>query len=103
MPVIILLAIMTVLFAIWFGVKMKNSAKFNTVVKEITEEQDVSVKQTDGVIKDISAAEKILQAKAKEQKIEADKLQKESVRIGDYLTDRGVVKPMKRKEADDMK
>ncbi len=100
MPVIILLIIGAILLALLIGTLLKNSRKFDTVVNEITEEQDIAPKKTDGVIKDISAAEKALQATAKAQKAEADKLQKESTRIGDYLTDRGVVKPKKGKEAD---
>jgi len=52
------------------------------------------------VINDISAAEQTLKATAKAQDAEAEKLQKDSAKIGDYLADRGVVKPNKGKEAD---
>jgi len=100
MPIYIILAIGAVLLSIWIGMKLKNSAKFDKVVKDITEEQDISPKKTDGVIKDISVAEQKLKTKAAQQKKEADQLQKESAKIGDYLADRGVVKPKKGKEAD---
>lgn len=100
MPIFIMLGIFAVLLSICIGIRLKGSPKFDKVVKNITEEIDITPKQTDGVIKDISVAEQALKAKAKLQKDEAQKLQKESTKIGDYLADRGVVKPKKGKEAD---
>lgn len=98
MPIIIMLAICAVLFALYLATKLKNSRRFETIVKDITEEHDLDPQTTEGVIKDISAAEKALQAKAKAQKVEADKLQKDSAKIGEYLADKSVVKPVKGKE-----
>lgn len=97
-PIIIILAVCAILLSLFIGTKLKDSRKFGTIVEHITEEQDLTPQTTEGVIKDISAAEKALQAKAKAQKIEADKLQKDSVKIGDYLADKGVVKSAKGKE-----
>lgn len=100
MPIFIILAIFAILLSIWIGMKLKKSARFDTVVKEITEEQDIAPKKTDGVIKDINAAEQTLKRQSKLQKEEAKKLEAESTKIGDFLADRSVVKPKKGKEAD---
>jgi len=100
MPIYVILGICAVILSIWIGMKLKNSATFDSVVNDITEEHDIAPKKTDGVIRDISAAEQKLKATAAQQKKEADQLQKESAKIGDYLADRGVVKPKKGKEAD---
>jgi hypothetical protein len=93
MPIIILLGLLAVLLAIWFAVKMKKSQKFDNIVKDITEPVDVTPKTSGEVIKDISEAEKALQAEKKAKDAEAEKALKESARIGDYLADKGVVKP----------
>lgn len=100
MPIIVLLALAAVFAAIIFALKMKKSSKFDHFVKDITEPIDVTPKTSDGVIKDISAAEKALQKDAKAKQAEAERLQEESAKIGDYLTEKGVVKPTdKGKEA----
>ncbi len=98
MPASILLGLLAILGAIWFAVKMKKSQKFDNIVKDITEPVDVTPKTTADVMKDISESEKALQIEAKAKDAEAEKLQKESVRIGDYLTDKGVVKPKKKRK-----
>jgi len=100
MPIYIILGIIAIFLAFFLGLALKGSAKFDRVVKDITEEIDITPKPTEGVIKDISAAEQALKAKAKLQQDEAKRLQKESAKIGDYLTGRGVVKPKQGKEAD---
>ena len=76
-----------------FALKMKKSLKFDHLIKDITEPVDVTPKTADGVIKDISAAEKVLQKEAKAKQAEAEKLQKDSAKIGDYLAEKGIVKP----------
>ena len=101
MPIIILLVLFAILFSIWIGVRSKKSLKFDQVVKDITEPVKITVKTSMDVIKDINAAEKALQKDAKVKQVEAEKLQKESVKIGDYLAEKGVVKPTdKGKETD---
>lgn len=86
MPVYILIAVGAILLVIWIGVKLKKSLKFGEIVKDITEEPILNAPKTNEMIKDIGAAEKALQAKANAQAKEAEKLQKDSEMIGDYLT-----------------
>lgn len=93
MPIIILLGLLAILIAVWFGIKMKKSFKYDQIIKDITEPVDVTPKTSDDVIKDISEAEKALQATAKAKEAEAKKLQEESAKVGDYLIAKGVVKP----------
>jgi len=93
MPIIILLGLLAILIAIWFGIRMKKSFKYDQIIKDIMEPVDVTPKTPDDVIKDISEAEKALQATAKAKEAEAKKLQEESAKVGDYLTAKGVVKP----------
>jgi len=93
MPIIILLGLLAILIAVWFGIKMKKSFKYDQIIKDITEEVDVTPKTPDDVIKDISEAEKALQATAKSKEAEAKKLQEESAKVGDYLIAKGLVKP----------
>jgi hypothetical protein len=93
MPALILLGLLAILGAIWFGVKMKKSLKYDQIIKDITEPVDITPKTTVDVMKDISESEKALQATAKANDAEAKKLQDESAKVGDYLADKGVVKP----------
>ena len=102
MPIIILLTVLSILFVFMVVISLKKSPKFDNFVKDITEPVDVTPKTADVVIKDISAAEKALHKEAEAKKVEAEKLRKESAKIGDYLAEKGVVKPEdKRKGADD--
>ncbi len=97
MPIIIILSVLCVLFALWVFTKSKNSKKFNEVVKDITEEQPLSDPKTGEVIKNINAAEQSLKKKAAEDKKEAERLQKNASNVGDFLASRGVVKSEKGK------
>ena len=93
MPIIILLAVCAILFVLWLATKFKNSPKFDKVVKDITEEQPLAEPKSGEVIKKISAAEQNLKKKAAANTKEAERLQKDADTVGDFLTDRGVVKP----------
>ena len=91
MPAFIMLGLLAILGAIWFGIKMKKSLWFDQRIKDITEPVDVTPKTTDEVIKDISESEKALQAEAKAKDAEVEKLQKESAKVGDYLAKKGLI------------
>lgn len=102
MPEYILIGVGAILFIIWIGVMLKKSLTFGKIVKDITEEPIENAPKTNEMIKDISAAEKALQAKANAQAKEAEKLQDDSKIIGDYLTGKQTVKEDKKgKEAED--
>jgi len=92
-PIIALLVVVAVLAVSMIVITLKKSTKFDHFVKDLTEPVDITPKTPDGVIKDISAAEKALQKEAKAKEVEAEKLRKESAKIGDYLAEKGVVKP----------
>lgn len=98
MPIIIILVILCLLFALWIFTKSKNSAKFNEVVKDITEEQPLSKPKTGEIINKISVAEQALKNKVAEEVKEAERLYKEASSVGEFLASRGVVKPDKGKE-----
>ena len=88
MPIMILIGVLVILIALFTYTQFKKSSKFESFVKDITEEVDTTPKFVDGVIKDISAAEKELVSKRIIYEKESEKLQKESVKIGDFLAQR---------------
>jgi hypothetical protein len=85
MPILILLGVLIVLLAIWFAIKMKKSYRYDQIIRDITEPVDVTPKTSNNVIRDISVAEKVLKATAETGEVDAEKLQKESAKIRDYL------------------
>ena len=102
MPIYIMLTVLAMLVVFFFIISLKKSPKFDHFVRDLTEPVDITPKTPDKIIKDISAAEKALHKEAEAKKVEAEKLRKESAKIGDYLAEKGVVKPEdKRKGADD--
>lgn len=104
MPIIILLAILALLVSLLVYKKLNSSPKFDAFVKGVTEEQDIREPKAGEVIKKIGAAEEALKHKAEADKKQAERLQKDADAVGKFLTDRGVVKTEKGKEAeDDMK
>lgn len=103
MPVYILLAIGSVLFVIWIFTKLKNSSKFDKVVKDITEEQPLAEPKTNEVINKIGEAEHALKNRAEADKKESERLEKDAKIVGNFLTDRGVVKVDKPKEGEPTK
>jgi hypothetical protein len=89
---------MCFLLVLWIIVKLKNSYKFDRIVKEITEEKNIDEPKTDEVIQKIGLAEQTLKEKASREKEEAKKYIKDSQTIGEYLVDRGVAKTDQEKE-----
>jgi hypothetical protein len=53
MPAFIILGLIAILGAIWFGVKMKKSLKYDQIIKDITEPVDVTPKTTDDVMRSV--------------------------------------------------
>lgn len=99
MPVYILLAVVSILFVIWLFTKLKNSSKFDRVVKDITEEQSLAEPKTNEAITKIEKAEHALKNRAKADEKESERLKEDAGKVGDFLADRGVVKTDKREEA----
>lgn len=97
MPIYVLLAIVSVLLVVVIYKRLKNSSKFDKIVKDITEEQELEEPKTGEVIKKINTAEQALLHKAEDQEKEAKRLNKDSEAIGNYLSDKGVIKPNKGK------
>ena len=94
---LLILVVVIVIGAFTF-LKLRKGKFVDKLTKDIWDEPDPTIDES---IKDISAAEKALQAIAKSNDVEAMKLQKKSAKIGDYLAEKGVVKPKdKGKEAD---
>ncbi len=95
-PILILIAV--IIIGVLGFLKLRKSKFVDKLTKDLWDESEPT---TGEVIKDISTAEKALQVTAKSNDAEAMKLQKESAKIGEYLTEKGVVKPKdKGKEAD---
>ena len=97
MVIVILIGLATFLLVLLVYKKLKNSPKFDKFVNSITEEQELKEPKTGEVINKISAAEQALSNKAKQQKKEVERLNKDTEAIGDYLTEKGVTKPSKGK------
>jgi hypothetical protein len=95
MPILIALIILVCLGTFAF-IKLRRSKMVANLAKELFDEP---IPKPNEVIRDIGAAEKSLEATAKAKAKEAEKLQKDSAKIGEYLADHGVVKPQG-KEAD---
>ena len=97
-PITIVIAI--VVFGVLLFLKLRKGKFVDKLTKDLWNESEPTTGET---IKDISVAEQTLKATAETNDKEAEKLQKESARIGDYLAEKGVVKPIveKGKEADD--
>jgi len=96
-PYVVIIAV--VVTGVLCFLKLRKSKFIDKLTKDLWNETEPTSSE---VIKDIGAAEQTLKATAKVNDVEAKKLQKESTRIGDYLAEKGVVKPKdKGKEADD--
>jgi hypothetical protein len=96
-PIIYLIAIIVI--GVLGFLKLRKSKFVDKLTKDLWNESEPTTTET---IKEISSAEKALIAKQKLADKDAEKQKKESVRIGDYLADKGVVKPIEKgKEADD--
>lgn len=97
-PLLILVVVVIVIGAFAF-LKLRKGKFVDKLAKDIWNESEPTTNET---IKDISSAEKALIAKRKLADKNAVESKQESMRIGDYLAEKGVVKPIeKRKEADD--
>lgn len=96
-PLLILLGI--IIIGVLAFLRLRKGRFVDKLTKDIWNESEPTSGE---VIKDISAAEKALQATAKANEAEAKKLHEETTRIGDYLADKSVVKPKedKGKETD---
>jgi hypothetical protein len=96
-PILILIAIIVI--GVLGFLKLRKGKFVDKLTKDIWNESEPTTNET---IKDISSAEKALLAKQKLADKDAEKQKKESQRIGDYLAEKGVVKPIEKgKEADD--
>jgi hypothetical protein len=97
---LILILIAILILGVLGFLKLRKSNFVNNLTKDLWNEAEPTTTET---IKDISSAEKALIAKQKLADKDAEKQKKESQRIGDYLAEKGVVKPIveKGKEADD--
>lgn len=98
-PIIILIVIAAVWLVVTITRKLSKSKWFDKVVNDLTETPITDEPKTSEVLKKIGAAEHALKQKSKEQEVEAKKLVEDNKKIGDYLADRGVVKPDKGKES----
>ena len=96
-PLLILIAVITI--GVLAFLKLRKGKFVDKLTKDIWNESESTTNET---IKDINSAEKALLAKQKLADKDAEKQKKESIRIGDYLAEKGVVKPNEKgKEADD--
>ena len=95
----LLILVVGIVIGAFTFLKLRKGKFVDKLTKDIWDEPDPTIDET---IKDISSAEKALIAKRKLADKNAVESKQESMRIGDYLAEKGVVKPIeKRKEADD--
>ena len=92
----LLILIMVFIVGVFMFLKLRKSKFVDKLTHELLNDET----KPDEVIKDISKAEKALQAKADEDKVKAEQLEKESAKIGDYLASKGVVKTDKAEEGE---
>lgn len=85
--VLLLVAFIITLLAIKW---IRNSKAVDRFATDLTEEKDFSIPKTSDVIKKIGKAETGLGERAKEQKEAAEKLEKESDSIEEYLDSKAV-------------
>jgi hypothetical protein len=96
-PIVVIIA--AIILGVLGFLKLRKSNFVDHLTKDLWNESEPTTTET---IKDISSAEKVLIAKRKQADADALKQKKESARIGDYLAEKGVVKPKeKEKEAND--
>jgi hypothetical protein len=96
-PLVIVIAVIVI--GVLLFLKLRKGKFVDKLTKDLWNESEPTTTET---IKDISSAERALIAKQKLADADAARQKKESARIGDYLADKGVVKPKdKGKEAND--
>ena len=88
----ILAGIVTLLLVLSIIKLLKNSYRFDKIVKSITEQQELRDPKTGEIINKLSAAEQALSNKAQQQKKEVDQLNRDNNVINEYLTNKGVTK-----------